>query len=58
MTSPRNVAQAALLSVLLALMALSGPTPALGQETHTSPSLTDMSIEELMSLRIESVYGA
>jgi len=33
-------------------------TQALAQETPSSESLTDMSIEELMSLRIESVYGA
>ena len=42
--------------VLLALLPLT--TRALAQDTLSSPSLTDMSIEELMALRIESVYGA
>jgi iron complex outermembrane receptor protein len=44
--------------VLRTLLPLLAATLALGQETSSSPSLTDMSIEELMSLRIESVYGA
>ena len=43
---------------MLALLPFLATTQALGQETPPSPSLTDMSIEELMSLRIESVYGA
>ena len=33
-------------------------TQALAQETPSNESLTDLSIEELMSLRIQSVYGA
>ena len=43
---------------MLTLLALLAPACALAQETKASESLTDMSIEELMSLRIESVYGA
>jgi len=43
---------------VLRTLPLLAATLALGQETRSSPSLTDMSIEELMSLRIESVYGA
>jgi len=43
---------------MLTLLALLAPAYAPAQETSASESLTDMSIEELMSLRIESVYGA
>jgi len=31
---------------------------ALAQDTRTTPNLTDMTLEELMSIRIDSVYGA
>jgi len=53
----RTLAQGALVSITL-LLPLSTTTPALAQETPATKSLTDMSIEELMSLRIEYVYGA
>jgi len=48
----------AAVSILLTLLPLLATTQALAQATRSGPSLTDMSIEELMSLRIESVYGA
>jgi iron complex outermembrane receptor protein len=51
-------AQGALVSIMLTLLHLLAPTQALAQGTPSSQSLTDMSIEELMSLRIDSVYGA
>ena len=44
--------------LMLALLPLLATTQALAQEKPSIESLTDMSIEELMSLRIESVYGA
>ena len=43
---------------MLALVPVMAAMRAVGQETPSSPSLTDMTLEELMSLRIESVYGA
>jgi outer membrane receptor for ferrienterochelin and colicins len=56
--SPRAVTPGSMVSIVLALLYLLVTTQALAQETPSSPSLTDLSIEELMSLRIESVYGA
>src|SRR3984885_8563706 len=41
-------------SVLLSLL----PILALGQNTRATPSLTDMSLEELMQINVDSVYGA
>jgi outer membrane receptor for ferrienterochelin and colicin len=40
--------------VLLSLL----PILALGQNTPAAPSLTDMSLEELMQINVDSVYGA
>jgi outer membrane receptor for ferrienterochelin and colicins len=57
-SSARAAAPGALVSIILTLLPLLATTQALAQETPPSASLTDMSIEELMSLRIESVYGA
>src|SRR5580700_4398532 len=56
--SPRAVTPGSMVSIVLALLYPLVTTQALAQETPSSPSLTDLSIEELMSLRIESVYGA
>jgi len=42
------------ISALLSLL----PVPALGQNTGAAPNLTDMSLEELMQINIDSVYGA
>ena len=60
--SVRAVAQRALVSIMLALLPFLATTQALAQETPSTESstenLTDMTIEELMSLKIESVYGA
>jgi len=44
--------------MIVAILPLLATTEALAQESPSGPDLTDMSIEELMSLRIESVYGA
>jgi outer membrane receptor for ferrienterochelin and colicins len=56
--SARAAAHGALVWIVLTLLHLLAPTQALAQDTSSSKSLTDMSIEELMSLQIESVYGA
>jgi len=50
--APIAIALVAALSVLL------NPTPALAQDSRPGKNLTDMSLEELMSVRIDSVYGA
>ena len=44
--------------VLLCLLLLLSPPPALAQNKSDAPNLLDMSIEDLMSVEIDSVYGA
>lgn len=44
--------------IILTLLPFLASTCASAQEKPSSQSLTDMSLEELMSLRVESVYGA
>src|SRR3984893_10293072 len=51
-------ARQAPVSVILALLALLNTTPALAQDKATIPNLLDMSLEDLMSIEIDSVYGA
>src|SRR5712671_7900985 len=53
---PWPVAHAAL--ILISVLSLLNSTPALAQDSHGTKNLTDMSLEELLSLHIESVYGA
>jgi iron complex outermembrane receptor protein len=57
MTLRRAVLPGALVPFMLALVALLSPMQTRAQ-TRDSRSLTDMSIEELMALNVESVYGA
>ena len=51
------VVQRVLISFLLSLAYLLISAPALAQSTRTPPDLVDMSLEELMSIEIDSVYG-
>src|SRR3984893_18300334 len=53
---PWPLAHAAL--ILISVLSLLKSTPALAQNSHGTKNLTDMSLEELLSLHIESVYGA
>src|SRR6476620_3058888 len=46
------------IALVAALSVLLNPTPALAQDSRPGKNLTDMSLEELMSVRIDSVYGA
>jgi outer membrane receptor for ferrienterochelin and colicins len=48
----------ALLLVLLSLLTLFSAPRALAQKKGDTPNLLDMSIEDLMSIEIDSVYGA
>ncbi len=50
--------QRALISALLSLLPLLNSTPAVAQATRTTPDLVDMSLEDLMSIKIDSVEGA
>jgi hypothetical protein len=52
------VASGALIPVMLSLVLFLNSTPALAQDSHPGKNLTDMSLEELMAVRIDSVYGA
>ncbi len=47
-----------LTAFVAALSLLLNSTPALAQDSLPNKNLTDMSLEELMSVRIDSVYGA
>jgi len=53
---PWPLAHAAL--ILISVLSLLNSTPALAQDSHGTKNLMDMSLEELLSLHIESVYGA
>lgn len=53
-----RAAQRALILVLLCLVPLLATTRALGQKKDETPNLLDMSLEDLMALDIDSVYGA
>ena len=46
------------LALVLALLVLLNSAPAQAQDSLPGKKLTDMSLEELMSVRIDSVYGA
>jgi outer membrane receptor for ferrienterochelin and colicins len=48
----------ALIPAILSLLPFLNSTRALAQNTRTTPDLTDMSVEQLMSIDIDSVYGA
>ena len=57
--SPRTpTAERALISLVLPLLALVNSTQVLAQNTPPSTRLVDMSLEELMSINVDSVYGA
>ena len=51
------VVQRVLISFLLSLPYLLNSAPALAQYTRTSPNFADMSLEDLMSIKIDSVQG-
>jgi outer membrane receptor for ferrienterochelin and colicins len=53
-----TVVQRALISFLLSLLPLLNSTPAVAQDTRTTPNLADMSLEDLMLIKIDSVEGA
>jgi iron complex outermembrane receptor protein len=53
-----RAAQRALILVLLCLLPLLATTRALAQKKDETPNLLDMSLEDLMALDIDSVYGA
>jgi len=50
--------QKALILVMLALLSLLSSTRTLAQKKGGTPNLLDMSLEDLMSVEIDSVYGA
>ena len=50
--------QGALILVLLCLLPLLASTRASAQKKDETPNLLDMSLEDLMSIEIDSVYGA
>src|SRR6202050_938569 len=52
------VLQSARSLVMLSLLPLFSPTRALAQTPPTAPDLADMTIQELMLIHIDSVYGA
>ena len=54
----RGAVRGALIPVILSLLPFLNAMRALAQDTRTTPNLTDMTLEELMSIRIDSVYGA
>ena len=54
----RGAVRGALIPFMLSVLPFLNATRAPAQDTRTTPNLTDMSLEELMSLRIDSVYGA
>src|ERR1700736_6049040 len=47
-----------LISVILSFLPLLNTTPVLAQNKDDTPNLLDMSLEDLMSIEIDSVYGA
>jgi iron complex outermembrane receptor protein len=51
-------AQRSLISVILSLLPLLNATPVPAQNKGDTPNLLDMSLEDLMSIEIDSVYGA
>src|SRR5579862_7254715 len=55
--SAYSVARGILISVIFSLLTLSNSTRALAQDTRTPPDFTDMSLEELMSLTVDTVHG-
>lgn len=56
--SGRPAVEQALLFALLSFLTLFSSTPALAQKISDTPNLLDMSLEDLMSIEIDSVYGA
>ncbi len=57
-TCARPVVRRAPILALLSLLTFFSSTRALAQNVPTPPNLTDMSIEELMLIHVDSVYGA
>ena len=57
-TSARPAIQRALILVVLSLLPLSNSTRALAQDRPDTPDLLDKSLEDLMSIEVDSVYGA
>jgi outer membrane receptor for ferrienterochelin and colicins len=45
-------------SLVMSLLALVSPTHLLAQNTPAPTKLTDMSLDELMAINVDSVYGA
>src|ERR1700676_4997298 len=56
--SGRLAVQRSLISVILSFLPLLNATPVLAQNKDDTPNLLDMSLEDLMSIEIDSVYGA
>src|SRR6202165_2940409 len=56
--SGRLAVQRSLISVILSFLPLLNTTPVLAQNKGDTPNLLDMSVEDLMSIEIDSVYGA
>jgi outer membrane receptor for ferrienterochelin and colicins len=50
--------QQAIILVMVSLLPLSRSTRALAQDTSATPNLLDKSLEDLMSIEVDSVYGA
>src|ERR1700676_4744316 len=50
--------QRSLISVILSFLPLLNATPVLAQNKDDTPNLLDMSLEDLMSIEIDSVYSA
>jgi len=53
-----SVVQGAVTSIILSILPLLNPTPVLAQDSRPGKNFTDMSLEELMSVRVDSVYSA
>ena len=53
-----RVVQRLLISSILSLLPLFIATPALAQTTRATPNLADLSLEDLMLIKIASVQGA
>jgi outer membrane receptor for ferrienterochelin and colicins len=56
--SKRSAVQRTLILAILSLLPFLNPTRALAQKKDRNPNLLDMSLEDLMSIEIDSVYGA
>src|SRR5579862_6969882 len=56
--SSRPTIRRALILVVLSLLPVSNSTRALAQNKPATPDLLDKSLEDLMSIEVDSVYGA